>query len=188
MFSEEKHRSRQKNADGEFSLFRFFCSGKRNEKPMRLEHNSKHPLPITPHRLPIRSGRSIRRNRDTAIRALARSRVTVLVLVLTLVDGFLNLIDQLAERFTAGRVVKTEITLGIAGTQDVLFIAHRLNMALEVLQHFREAFHEYQAQSTAHGHDLYPLLLIGQLVHIAFPSKSYRSRSNTINGITLFFF
>ena len=33
LFSGEKHRSRKKNAAGEFSLFRFFCSGKRNEKP-----------------------------------------------------------------------------------------------------------------------------------------------------------
>ena len=33
LFSGEKRQSRQKNADGEFSLFRFFCSGKRNEKP-----------------------------------------------------------------------------------------------------------------------------------------------------------
>ena len=37
LFSAEKCRSRQKSADGEFSLFRFFCSGKRNEKPSRLE-------------------------------------------------------------------------------------------------------------------------------------------------------
>ena len=37
LFSGEKCRSRQKSADGEFSLFRFFCSGKRNEKPLRLE-------------------------------------------------------------------------------------------------------------------------------------------------------
>ena len=37
LFSVEKYRSRQKSADGEFSLFRFFSSGKRNEKPSRLE-------------------------------------------------------------------------------------------------------------------------------------------------------
>ena len=37
LFSVEKCRSRQKSADGEFSLFRFFCSGKRNEKPSRLK-------------------------------------------------------------------------------------------------------------------------------------------------------
>ena len=46
LFSVEKCRSRQKSVDGEFfsdrvlnnsSLFRFFCSGKRNAKPSRLE-------------------------------------------------------------------------------------------------------------------------------------------------------
>jgi len=37
LFSGEKCRSSSKSADGEFSLFRFFCSGKRNEKPSRLE-------------------------------------------------------------------------------------------------------------------------------------------------------
>ena len=37
LFSGEKCRSSPKSADGEFSLFRFFCSGKRNEKPSRLE-------------------------------------------------------------------------------------------------------------------------------------------------------
>ena len=36
LFSVEKYRSRQKSADGEFSLFRFFCSCKRNEKPCGL--------------------------------------------------------------------------------------------------------------------------------------------------------
>jgi len=35
LFSGEKCWSRQKSADGEFSLFRFFCSGKRNEMPLR---------------------------------------------------------------------------------------------------------------------------------------------------------
>ena len=33
LFSAEKCRSRQKSAAGEFSLFRFFCSCKRNENP-----------------------------------------------------------------------------------------------------------------------------------------------------------
>ena len=37
LFSGEKYRSRQKSADGEFSLFRFFCSCKRNEMPLRQE-------------------------------------------------------------------------------------------------------------------------------------------------------
>ena len=37
LFSVEKCRSRPKSTDGEFSLFRFFCSGKRNEKPSRLK-------------------------------------------------------------------------------------------------------------------------------------------------------
>jgi hypothetical protein len=36
-FSGIPDRSSPKSADGEFSLFRFFCSGKRNEKPSRLE-------------------------------------------------------------------------------------------------------------------------------------------------------
>ena len=45
LFSAEKCRSRQKSADGEFSLFRFFCSCKRNEKPSRLEREqSDKPL------------------------------------------------------------------------------------------------------------------------------------------------
>ena len=37
LFSGNTCRSSPKSADGEFSLFRFFCSGKRNEKPSRLE-------------------------------------------------------------------------------------------------------------------------------------------------------
>ena len=37
LFSGEKCRSSPKSADGEFSLFRFFCSGKRNEMPLRHE-------------------------------------------------------------------------------------------------------------------------------------------------------
>ena len=37
LFSGNTCRSSPKSADGEFSLFRFFCSGKRNEKPLRLE-------------------------------------------------------------------------------------------------------------------------------------------------------
>ena len=40
LFSVEKQRSRQKSADGEFSLFRFFSSGKRNEKPCGLSESS----------------------------------------------------------------------------------------------------------------------------------------------------
>ena len=35
LFSGEKCRSSPKSADGEFSLFRFFCSGKRNENPLQ---------------------------------------------------------------------------------------------------------------------------------------------------------
>jgi hypothetical protein len=37
LFSGEKCRSSPKSVDGEFSLFRFLCSGKRNEKPLRHE-------------------------------------------------------------------------------------------------------------------------------------------------------
>ncbi|MBR4923468.1 MAG: hypothetical protein IKY99_07645, partial [Bacteroidaceae bacterium] len=37
LFSGNTCRSSPKSAAGEFSLFRFFCSGKRNEKPSRLE-------------------------------------------------------------------------------------------------------------------------------------------------------
>ena len=37
MFSGNTCRSSPKSADGEISLFRFYCSGKRNEKPSRLE-------------------------------------------------------------------------------------------------------------------------------------------------------
>ena len=132
------------------------------EKSEFIIHKSINPFPITPHSLTIRPWQSIRRYRYTAIRALPRSRVTVFVLVLALVDGLVKLIDQLTERFTAGRVVETEITLGIAGTLDVLFIAHRLDMALEVLQHFGEPFYERQSQSAAYGHNLYPLLFVGK--------------------------
>ena len=37
LFSGNTCRSSPKSADGEFSLFRFFCSGKRNEMPLRHE-------------------------------------------------------------------------------------------------------------------------------------------------------
>ena len=62
-------------------------------------------------------------------------------------------------------------------------------MQLEEAEYLGEAVHEYQAQATAHGHHLYPSLLLLKLVDIAFPGKDTWNRGNS-NSITtaLFFF
>ena len=144
----------------------------KNHKSEFINHNSKHPLPITPHRLPIRSGRSICRNRDTAIRALAGGRVTFLVLVLTLVDGFVKLLPQLLESDTTRVEVEAEVVLGIAGREDATFIAQREDMSLELFHDSGKERVELLFHARTRGCQLHPLLVLLQFVHIPFPCRN----------------
>ena len=142
------------------------------------------PLPITPHRLPIGSWRSIRRYGYTAIAALSCGRVAVFVLVLALVNRLLQFGHQLQKRRTARCVVETEIALGIAWRLDILFVTHCLNVLLEVMQYLTEPLHEHLLQTAAHGLNFYPRLFVAKLIYITFPSQGYwRSRNNIITII-----
>ena len=101
------------------------------EKSEFIIHKSINPFPLTPHRLMVRSGRSIRRYGHTAIRALPCGRVTVFVLVLALVDGLVKLQNQVLVGWAARIHEEPEIVLGIARRDDMPFVTNGTYMTLE---------------------------------------------------------
>ena len=79
----------------------------------------------------VRSGRSIVRYGHTAVTSFAGGRVTVLMLVLTLVDGFLKLQNQVLVGWAARIHEEPEIVLGIARRDDMPFVTNGTYMTLE---------------------------------------------------------
>ena len=101
------------------------------EKSEFIIHKSINPFPLTPHRLMVRSGRSIVRYRHTTIRALPCGRVTVFIFVLALVDGFVKLQNQVLVGWAARIHEEPEIVLGIARRDDMPFVTNGTYMTLE---------------------------------------------------------